>query len=87
MRTEFAIEGADCGACLNDTLEHLRGLPAVRSVHASSSDGCLVVEHDAGSPQELVDAMRQHLHGTFLASNEIVMDDVVPTIAIRSCTH
>ena len=87
MRTEFEIRGADCPVCLNKTLAHLRAMPGVSSATASSAAGCLVVEHDKATPESLIDGMRRHLHGTSLASNEIVMDDIVPTITVRGCQH
>jgi hypothetical protein len=31
--------------------------------------------------------MRDHLHGTSLASNEIVMTDLVPEITVLHCSH
>jgi cation transport ATPase len=87
MRTEFTVKGADCPACLNETLDHLRGLPEVSSAEASSVNGCLVVQHDDMSLDELIDQMRDHLHGTSLASNEIVMTDLVPEITVLHCSH
>lgn len=87
MRTEFTMKGADCPSCLNETLDHLRGLHGVRSAEASSSAGCLVVQHDGVSLEELIDQMRDHLHGTSFASNEIVMTGLVPEITVLHCSH
>jgi hypothetical protein len=87
MRTEFAIDGADCPVCLNETLDNLRGITGIRSIEASSTSRCLVIEHDDFSIEELITRLHDHLHGTATASNEIVMTDVVPTIAIAPCAH
>jgi copper chaperone CopZ len=87
MRTEFTVKGADCPVCLNETLDHLRRLPGVRSVEASSAAGCLVVQHDDVSLEELIDQLRHHLHGSSLASNEIVMTNLVPEITVLHCSH
>jgi copper chaperone CopZ len=87
MRTEFIIEGADCGRCLNETLEHLQAVEGVRSAHASSADGCLVIEHDGVSVEELVRRLHDQLHGTELSGNEVVMTEVNPTVRVLGCPH
>ena len=87
MRTEFAIHGADCPVCLNQTLSSLRALPGIRRVEASSTQGCLVIDHGDLSIPALLARLHTGLHGTAMASNELVMTEVMPTIAITRCPH
>ena len=87
MRTEFAIQGADCPVCLNQTLSSLRALPGIRSVEASSTQGCLLIDHGDLNIPALLALLHTGLHGTAMASNELVMTEVLPTIAITRCAH
>ncbi len=87
MRTEVAIDGADCSYCLNETLELLRAMTGVRSVEASSTSHCLVVDHDDIDLDALVAAMHQHLHGVGTSGTEIVMTEVGPTVRLLGCSH
>lgn len=87
MHTELRIDGANCPTCLDATIEALRATPGVRAVTASSTAGCLAVDHDDLDPTVLVATAHSHLHGVARASTEIVMVSVDPLIAELHCQH
>lgn len=87
MRTELRIDGANCPACLNATLDALRAVPGVRDVGTSSVDGCLVIEHDDVDGATLGAVIREHLHGVAMSGAEIVMVSVEPLVADLHCGH
>lgn len=87
MLTELRIDGANCPACLNTTLDALRAVPGVHDVTTSSAGGCLAVEHDDLDPAQLAELIRTTLHGVTMAGAEVVMVSVDPLVADLHCTH
>ncbi len=87
MRTELRIDGANCPICLNETLAALRSSPGVEDVEASSTSGCLLIDHDDVDVATLIATARSHLHGVAMASAEIVMVSVEPLVVELHCDH
>lgn len=87
MHTEMRIDGANCPACLNATLDVLRSLPGVRAVDTVSSDGCLAVDHDGTDAGQLTAAIRDELHGVEVYGAELMMVSVDPLVVDCQCHH
>jgi hypothetical protein len=87
LTTEMRIEGANCPYCLNEAIDRLRHEPGVHGVHASSTDGCLVVEHEGIDQDRLIGIATEQLHGTAVSSNETVMLHVDASVAELHCRH
>jgi copper chaperone CopZ len=85
MLTKLQIEGANCPMCLNDLIDRLRGVDGINSVDSSIGDGCVAVDHDELSRADLIAWIGESLHGVAMASNEIVMNSVVPTVSVLPC--
>lgn len=85
MLTKLQIEGANCSACLNDIVDQLRTVDGVNTVDSSIGDGCIAVDHDELTASDLIAWIGGSLHSVGVASNEIVMDSVVPTISVLPC--
>lgn len=87
MLTELQIEGANCSLCLNDIVDRLRGVEGITSVDSSIAEGCIAIDHDELTGSDLVAWIGGSLHGVAMASNEIVMGSVVPSISVLRCPH
>ncbi len=46
MQTSLRIEGANCSACFNETLDALTPIDGVRSVQGSFAGPCIDIDHD-----------------------------------------
>jgi len=46
MQTSLRIEGANCSACFNETLDALTTIDGVRSVQGSFAGPCRDIDHD-----------------------------------------
>ncbi|HWL41374.1 MAG TPA: hypothetical protein VNQ73_00420 [Ilumatobacter sp.] len=87
MRTELRVGGANCATCLNETLDALRAMPGIRAVTASSTAGCLAIEHDDVPVEQLASTIQNHLHGVAMYGAEIVMVSVEALVADLYCGH
>jgi copper chaperone CopZ len=87
MHTRLQINGANCSRCLNDVVERLRAADGVNSVESSIGDGCIAVDHDELNESDLIAWIGESLHSVGLASNEIVMNSIVPTVSVLPCEH
>lgn len=87
MLTKLHIEGANCPVCLNDVVDRLRGVDGINSVDSSIGEGCIAIDHDELTEADLIAWIGGSLHGVAMASNEIVMNNVVPTISVLPCEH
>lgn len=86
MQTDVRVDGANCSLCLNALIEQLRSVKGINTVDSSITEGCVAINHDLFET-DLLDLIGTSLHGVALASNEVVMTTVTPTISPRHCTH
>jgi copper chaperone CopZ len=86
MQTEARVGGANCSLCLNDLIEHVRSVKGINAVDYSIADGCVAIDHDL-LETDVLDLIGTSLHGVAMASNEVVMTIVTPTISTLGCTH
>jgi copper chaperone CopZ len=84
--TELRIEDANCSLCLNDIIDRLRAADGINSVDSSIAEGCLAVDHEL-TESDLIAWIGDSLHNVAMASNEIVMSSVVPSISVLPCEH
>ncbi len=81
MRTLVQLHDANCPECLNAIQDRLRGHDRVRAVRLDTAHGCIVVDHDHGAPEVIVDLLRRFLHGWQVAGNgEIVQVPETPEL-------
>ncbi|MBX7160555.1 MAG: hypothetical protein K1X95_09720 [Acidimicrobiia bacterium] len=85
--TEFAVDGANCPQCFNETLDALRAQPGVVVAAGSLTDQCVRVEHDGADVDQLLGLVRRHLHADVLAAREQAMGPVDARIEQVGCTH
>lgn len=86
MQTMLRIDGANCSACFNETLEDLVRLDGVRSAHGSVAGPCIEVDHDVAI-ETIADAIRNRLHGIEMFANEIRMVPLEPVVMSVTCEH
>lgn len=86
MRTEVRVDGANCSLCLNALIEHLCSVEGINAVDYSITEGCVAIDHDL-LQTDMLDLIGTSLHGLAMASNEVVMTTVTPTISTLGCTH
>ena len=86
MQTSLRIEGANCSACLNETLDALTRIDGVRRVQGSFAGACIDIDHGVAI-ETITGRIRSHQHGVEMFSNEIrvVPLDVVP-LSLK-CSH
>lgn len=88
MHTNLRVDGANCPLCLNELVDRLRSVDGIRSVNSSISDGCVAIDHDnILTRSDLVGLIGVSLHGTDMASNEIVMSTIDPVVTMLQCAH
>jgi copper chaperone CopZ len=88
MLTKLQLEGANCSLCLNDIIDQLREVEGVNSVTSSIAEGCLAIDHDDElTRSDLIAWIGSSLHGVTMASNEIVMTSINPSISALPCEH
>jgi copper chaperone CopZ len=87
MHTDLRVEGANCSLCFNDIIERLRAVDGITSVDSSITAGCIAIDHDDLIRADVIDMIGASLHGVAMASNEIVMTEVNPSISVIQCTH
>ncbi len=76
MLMSLSIDGANCPVCLNETIDSLRGLEGVRTVHASLAGPCIEIIHDEIASEAIAATIRDRLRRVELFSNEIGMAPV-----------
>jgi copper chaperone CopZ len=86
MQTDVRVDGANCSLCLNAVIDQLRSINGVNSVDSSITEGCVAIDHDL-IESDLLDLIGTSLHGVGMASNEVVMTTITPTISAQHCTH
>jgi copper chaperone CopZ len=86
MLTKLRIDDANCSFCLNDIIDRLREVDGINSVDSSIAEGCLAIDHEL-TESDLVAWIGGSLHSIAMASNEIVMNSVVPSISLLPCEH
>lgn len=87
MLTELQLEGANCPRCLNDVIDRLRAVEGINSVNSSIAAGCITIDHDELTQTDLIAWIGGSLHGVTMASNEIVMTNANPSVAVLPCKH
>lgn len=87
MQTSLQLTGANCPTCFNDTLDDLKKVTGVRSVHGSIGGSCIVIDHDDLDPKCFVTAIREHLHGVEMYSNEVQMVHAGAEVLIVPCVQ
>lgn len=87
MHTTLRVDGANCSLCFNDIIDRLRTIDGITSVDSSVSEGCIAIDHDDLTRADLVALIGTSLHGVAMASNEIVMTPVQPSISVLHCGH
>jgi hypothetical protein len=81
MRTFIQLHDANWPECLNAVQDRLRRHDRVQAVHLDTSHGCILVDHDHGEPEAIVDLLRRYLHGWQVAGNgEIVQVPETPEL-------
>lgn len=87
MHTTVHIDGANCSICFNEALDGLGRLAGVTAVHGSIAGSCIEVDHDDVALDALTAAIRDHLHGVEMFSNEIRMVPLDPVAVSTPCLH
>ena len=87
MHTSLRIDGANCPACLDETLHDLAALSGVRAVHGSLVEACIEVDHDSVTVDALSACIRSRLHGIEMFSSEIEMVPIEPFALTSPCAH
>lgn len=86
MQTSVRIDGANCPACFNETIEALAHLDGVRHVHGSFAGPCLEIDHDIAL-EAINSTIRSHLRGVEMFANEIRMVPLEPVALTTMCAH
>ena len=71
----------------NEIIDRRRAGGGINSVNSSITEGCIAVDHDDITRTDLLALIGTSLHGIAMASNEIVMTSVDPSIAVLACRH
>jgi copper chaperone CopZ len=88
MNTNLRVDGANCPLCLNELVDRLRSVDGITSVNSSITEGCVAIDHDdVLTRSDLVELIGASLHGTAMASNEIVMTTIDPVVTVLHCAH
>jgi regulator of cell morphogenesis and NO signaling len=87
MKTTLNVDGANCSACFNETLEALGRIDGVRAVRGSIAGPCIEIDHDDVALDILTATVRDHLHGIKMFSNEMCMVPLDPVAAPTPCIH
>lgn len=84
MQSSLRIDGANCPACFNETLDALGRLDGVRSVRGSVAGPCIDIDHD-GALEAITGLIRERLHGVEMFANEIRMVPLEPVELTETC--
>jgi regulator of cell morphogenesis and NO signaling len=87
MKTTLNVDGANCRACFNETLEALGRIDGVRAVRGSIARPCIEIDHDDVAVDVLTATVRDHLHGIEMFSNEMCMVPLDPVAEPTPCIH
>lgn len=87
MQTSLRIDGANCPACFNETLDDLAHIDGVRAVHGSLAGPCIEVDHDDVALDVIARTIRTRLHGTEMFANEVRMVAIEPAAITAPCPH
>lgn len=87
MHTTLHIDGANCSFCFNEALDDIGRIDGVRAVRGSIGGSCIEVDHDDVALDVLAAAVRDHLRGVEMFSNEFRMVPLELVALSTPCIH